>query len=100
MAEATYPAYIIHMPILSFIALFVVGWQMPLLLKFAVIAIATCIVVLSVYDAAIKRVPLLRFLFGLKPLPALTHADDSFPPPNVVAISLPNELVATDQVRR
>jgi glucan biosynthesis protein C len=100
MTEATYPAYIIHLPILSFIALFVVGWQIPLLLKFAVIAVTTCIAVLSVYDVAIKRVPLLRFLFGLKPLPARTHADAPSPPPHAVAISLPNKRVATGPVRR
>jgi peptidoglycan/LPS O-acetylase OafA/YrhL len=100
MTEATYPAYIIHMPILSFIALFVVGWQAPLLLKFAVIAVTTCIAVLGVYDVAIKRVPLLRFLFGLKPLHAHAHADHSPPPANGVAIPLPNKPIGAVPARR
>jgi surface polysaccharide O-acyltransferase-like enzyme len=100
MTEATYPAYIIHMPILSFIALFVVGWQAPLVLKFVVIAVTTCVAVLGVYDGAIKRVPLLRFLFGLKPLHARAHADDPSPPPNAVASPRPNTSLATVQARR
>jgi glucan biosynthesis protein C len=97
MTEATYPAYIIHMPILSLIALYVVGWNAPLLLKFVVIAVATCAVVLSVYDLAIKRTPLLRFLFGLKPLRALSHSNNhsSFPPIRPGVISAPNTFVAT-----
>jgi peptidoglycan/LPS O-acetylase OafA/YrhL len=102
MTEATYPAYIIHMPILSLIALFVVGWPMPLLLKFAVIAVTTCIVALSLYDVAIKRIPLLRFLFGLKPLHTRTVSNDPSSPPacKAVAISASSESGATVQVRR
>ena len=68
ITEAAYPAYIIHLPILSLIALFVVGWQAPLVIKLVIIIIATFAVVLCVYDLAIKRIPALRFLFGLKPL--------------------------------
>lgn len=68
ITEAAYPAYIIHMPILSLIALSVVGWQAPLVIKLVIIIITTFAVVLCVYDLAIKRIPALRFLFGLKAL--------------------------------
>jgi peptidoglycan/LPS O-acetylase OafA/YrhL len=102
MTEATYPAYIIHMPILSFIALFVVGWQAPLLLKFAVIAVTTCIAVLSVYDGAIKRIPLLRFLFGLKPLRARTVSNRPSSPPTcrAVVISRPAKPIGAVPAHR
>jgi peptidoglycan/LPS O-acetylase OafA/YrhL len=102
MTEATYPAYIIHMPILSFIALFVVGWQAPLLLKFAVIAVTTCVAVLGVYDASIKRIPLLRFLFGLKPLRAQTGSNHPSSPPTrrAIAISRPAKPIGAVPARR
>jgi peptidoglycan/LPS O-acetylase OafA/YrhL len=102
MTEATYPAYIIHMPILSFIALFVVGWPMPLILKCAVIAISTCVVALSLYDVAIKRIPLLRFLFGLKPLRARTVSNNPASPPasKTAPSSASSASRATAQTRR
>jgi peptidoglycan/LPS O-acetylase OafA/YrhL len=102
MTEATYPAYIIHMPILSFIALFVVGWQAPLLPKFAVIAVTTCVAVLSVYDVAIKRIPVLRFLFGLKPLRGRPVSNHPSSPPTcrAVAVSRPAKHIGAVPAHR
>jgi peptidoglycan/LPS O-acetylase OafA/YrhL len=67
--EATYPAYALHMPILSLIALYVVRWDLPLLVKLVLIVVATLAATLAVYDLLVRRLVLLRLLFGLKARP-------------------------------
>lgn len=67
--EATYPVYVLHMPILSLVALFVVRWDLPLLLKLLLITVATLVVTFGIYDLVVRRVGILRFLFGLKRRP-------------------------------
>ena len=67
--EAAYPAYVLHMPILSLIALFVVRWDLPLLAKLVIITLTTLAATLGVYDLLVKRFGVIRRLFGLKPRP-------------------------------
>ncbi len=64
---AAYPAYVLHMPILTLIAFFVVQWDLPLVAKLLLLVLATGCVTLGIYDAAVKRSHALRFLLGLKP---------------------------------
>ena len=66
LTRAAYPVYIIHMPILSLIAFWVVRLDMNLWLKFALIVIASLVVSLAFYDLLIRRVGVLRLLFGLR----------------------------------
>lgn len=67
--EAAYPAYVLHMPILSLIALYVVRWPVPLLAKLVLIALATLAATLALYDLLVRRIGVMRRLFGLKPHP-------------------------------
>jgi hypothetical protein len=67
--EPTYLAYVLHMPILSLIALYVVRWDLPLLVKLVLIVVATLAATLAVYDLLVRRLALLRLLFGLKARP-------------------------------
>jgi len=69
LTEATYPAYVLHMPVLSLIALYVVRWDLPLLVKLVLIVVATLAATLAVYDLLVRRLVLLRVLFGLKARP-------------------------------
>ncbi|HEX6799689.1 MAG TPA: acyltransferase [Ktedonobacterales bacterium] len=64
--EAAYPAYVLHMPILSLIALYVVRWPLPLLAKLLLIALATLAATLALYDLLVRRIGIMRRLFGLK----------------------------------
>jgi glucan biosynthesis protein C len=66
LAHAAYPVYIIHMPILSLIALWVVTLDMSILLKFGLITLASLAVSLVIYEWLIRRVGPLRLLFGLQ----------------------------------
>lgn len=76
LARAAYPVYIIHMPIVSLIALWVVGIDASIVLKFALIVVASVVASLAIYEGLIRRLSVMRLLFGLRgkesePLPRL-----------------------------
>jgi hypothetical protein len=68
--DAFYPVYVLHMPVLSIIAYYVVRWPVGTWVKYPVIVVATLAVTLLLYDLLIRRHNLPRVLFGLKALPA------------------------------
>lgn len=68
--EAVLPFYVIHQPVLLIIGFFIVQWPLSDLLKWAVIILASLVVILAIYEFAIRRVNPVRLLFGLKPMSA------------------------------
>lgn len=67
--EAVLPFYVLHQTVLLTVGYWVVRWQLPDLLKWATIftvSLATC---LALYEFLIRRHSVLRFLFGMRPLP-------------------------------
>ena len=64
--QASYPVYILHMPILTVLGFYLASWGIPLVLAFFVLLIATACSVFGVYEGIVRRIPLFRFLFGLK----------------------------------
>jgi peptidoglycan/LPS O-acetylase OafA/YrhL len=82
LTRAAYPVYIIHMPILSVIALWVVRLDMSILAKYGLIVVASLAASLAVYEFIIQRVGVLRLLFGLRAAPrgARTPPPASAPP--------------------
>lgn len=67
--EAVLPFYVLHQSMLVFIGYFVVQWPIPDLLKWALITSTAFLSIMALYEFAIRRVNVLRFLFGLRPLP-------------------------------
>lgn len=65
--EAAYPLYVLHMPILIVVGLPIIGLNIPKGIAIALIVVATLVFTLSLYEYVIKRVGVLRMLFGLKP---------------------------------
>lgn len=65
--DAFYPAYVLHMPVLTIIGFYVVRWPVGIWVKFPVIIVATLVVTLLLYELLIRRLNLTRYLFGLKP---------------------------------
>ena len=66
--EAVLPFYVLHQSILIYVGYVVVQWNIPALAKWLIIApLSFAIIVGSI--AIIRRVNVLRFLFGMKPLP-------------------------------
>lgn len=64
--EAVYPVYVIHLPVSSMIAFYVVRWNVPVLLQFTMIVVATAASSFLIYKTLIEQTNVTRFLFGLK----------------------------------
>jgi len=66
--EAVLPFYILHQSVLVIIGYFVVTWAVPDLLKYAVILSASFLAIIGLYEFGVRRINLLRMLFGMKPM--------------------------------
>jgi glucan biosynthesis protein C len=60
------PFYILHQPVIVIIAFFLVGWAAPVPVKYIVLAILSFVVIMTLYEGAVRRIGVLRFLFGMK----------------------------------
>ncbi|MDT0642804.1 acyltransferase family protein [Zunongwangia sp. F363] len=66
LSQAAYPVYIIHMFVLYAGALFILPLEIPVLLKFILISLFTFLVCFLIYEFILRRINILRPLFGLK----------------------------------
>lgn len=66
-SEAAYPFYILHLPVDTLVAFYVIQLRISVAAKYLLIVVATTVLTLAVYDLVVKRVGLLRFCFGMKP---------------------------------
>lgn len=64
--EAVLPFYILHQSVVLPLAFFVVQWAFPDLLKFLVILSVSFVVVMLLYEFLVRRINLLRLLFGMR----------------------------------
>jgi hypothetical protein len=64
--EAVLPFYILHQPVLLAIGYFVVQWTIPAVAKFVIIDIISFAIIMVLYEYVVRRINLLRFLFGMK----------------------------------
>ena len=65
--EAAYPFYTLHQTVIVIIGFFVVGWETGVLVKFVTIMVASLVATVLVYDLVVKRINVVRFLFGMGP---------------------------------
>jgi len=66
LSQASYPVYIIHMMVLYAMAALILPLEMPGLLKFFLIVALTGTLCYLIYEFLIRRIGVLRPLFGLK----------------------------------
>lgn len=66
LAPAVLPLYILHQPVVVVVAYGVVGWHAPMLVKYAVVVVASLGLTLAGYDLLVRRTPVTRFLFGMR----------------------------------
>jgi hypothetical protein len=64
--EAVLPFYILHHSVILLAGGFIVQWSRGVETKFFTIAAVCLAVIMAVYELLIRRVKLLRFLFGMK----------------------------------
>ena len=67
--EAVLPFYILHQTVIVSLGYFVVQWAIPDWLKFLMILSISFVVSMGVYEFLVRRINLLRVLFGMKPQP-------------------------------
>lgn len=75
--EAAYPFYILHLPVDTLVAFYVIQLNISVAAKYSLIVLATTLISLVIYDLIVKRVDLLRFCFGLKRLPSTARLQRS-----------------------
>ena len=66
LSKAAYPVYIIHMLVLYAGAMIILPMEIPIMLKLISIIVFTGTACLLIYEFIIRRIPVLRPLFGLK----------------------------------
>lgn len=71
---AVLPFYILHQTVIVLVGFAIVDWNLPVLLKYAFVSTCSFIVILIVYHLLIRRIGILRFLFGLKLTPPTREA--------------------------
>ncbi len=65
--EAVLPFYILHQTVLLAVGYFVVQWALPDVLEWALIVAVSFAVIMGLYELLVRRINVLRFLFGMKP---------------------------------
>lgn len=64
--EAVLPFYILHHTVIYIIGYYIIQWSSGVGTKYAAIAIMSFAVIMAIYEILIRRVTLLRLLFGMK----------------------------------
>ena len=64
--EAVLPFYILHHTVILLTGCFIVQWSSGVETKFFMIAAVSFAIIMAVYELLIRRVKLLRFMFGMK----------------------------------
>lgn len=67
--EAVLPFYILHQPVIVLVAYLVRTWDMGVGAKYLLVATSAFLVIMALYELAIRRSLVLRFLFGMGRLP-------------------------------
>ena len=69
--EAVLPFYIMHQTVLLFLGYLILDWHIPDPVKWLLIALSSFVLVLGLYEFAVRRFNILRVLFGMKRLPSV-----------------------------
>jgi len=64
--DAIVPFYLVHQPVIVVISYYVVQWNAALALKMLIVVLCSFIISIGLYEFVIKRVGILRPLFGMK----------------------------------
>jgi glucans biosynthesis protein C len=65
--EAVLPFYILHQTVIVIIGYFIASWSVGIVVKYPLLIASSFTVIMLVYELMIRRIALLRFLFGMKP---------------------------------
>ena len=60
------PFFLFHQPVILVIAFFAVQWEFGILIKLLTVVLASFVVSIGLYEILIKRISILRTIFGMK----------------------------------
>ena len=75
------PFYILHQTVILTVGFYVLRLDTSLWVEYLLIAASSFIVIMAMYELLIRRINLLRFLFGMKPLRRPQSAGQAEPMP-------------------
>lgn len=64
--EAALPFYVLHQTVIVVIGYYIAHWTLPVPVKYILLGAASFTSIMVIYEFAIKRTKVLRFLFGMK----------------------------------
>jgi surface polysaccharide O-acyltransferase-like enzyme len=64
--EAVLPFYVLHQTVILVVGWFVLPWGMPPVAAFLIIAVASFALTMGVYEGPVRRVGVVRWLFGMR----------------------------------
>jgi ABC-type nitrate/sulfonate/bicarbonate transport system permease component len=64
--QAQLPFYILHQPVIVIVAFFLITWNISVPAKFLLIVLVSFGIIIGLYQGVIRRLPTLRFLFGME----------------------------------
>lgn len=64
--EAVLPFYILHQTVIVIMGFFIANWTFAVFPKYLLLVIVSFIVIMVFYEFVVKRISILRFLFGMK----------------------------------
>lgn len=67
--SANLPFFLVHQPAILAVAYFVVQWEAAIIIKLLVVMLGAFALSIGVTELVIKRISILRVLFGMKPRP-------------------------------
>jgi len=65
-SQAVLPFYILHQTIILFVGWYIIPLDMFFLLKYLIISTASFVLIMLIYEVCIKRINMIRFLFGMR----------------------------------
>jgi glucan biosynthesis protein C len=65
-SQAVLPFYILHQTIILFVGWYIIPLDMFFLLKYLIISTVSFILIMLIYEVCIKRINMIRFLFGMR----------------------------------
>ena len=67
--QAVLPFYVLHEPVIVAFAWIIVRWHAPVLIQYPVLVAASFTATFVIYELAVRRYRITRFLFGMKTPP-------------------------------
>lgn len=65
-SEAVLPFYILHQSVIVITGFFIINWNIPIIVKYLFLSMTSFVIIVLVYEYAVRRLVFMRFLFGLK----------------------------------